>query len=173
MLQRANLTASVIIILLAALVCGCAGQKDRLQRLEDREEIRRLIMEYGRTLDSRDFGAFSRLFAETGEWIGGLGQARGPDAIRALMEESLGTGPEAAANLHLFTNEMIDLDGDRAAAVTKWIFVIQAEANRPQLVFVGRYLDEFVREKGVWKFLKRTVKADIPSDDAISAARKS
>ena len=30
----------------------------RLRMLEDREEIRRLMIEYGRTLDQRDFNAF-------------------------------------------------------------------------------------------------------------------
>jgi hypothetical protein len=36
------------------------------QRLEDRESIRNLIMEYGRALDERDWRGFAG-----GEWIGG------------------------------------------------------------------------------------------------------
>src|SRR3970282_1300439 len=48
----------------------------RVQVLEDREEIRELLLAYGRALDSRDFIAFSELFAEDeGEWIGGLASA--------------------------------------------------------------------------------------------------
>ena len=61
----------------------------RLQRLEDREAIRELLMDYGRFLDQRDFASFSQLFAEKdGEWNGGMGTAKGPQAIRRLMEET-------------------------------------------------------------------------------------
>ena len=40
----------------------------RMQRLEDMEEIRTVLLNYGRYLDARDFGAYSRLFAKDGEW---------------------------------------------------------------------------------------------------------
>jgi hypothetical protein len=59
----------------------------RLQRLQDREEIWLLLTDYGRFLDRRDFASFSQLFAEKeGEWIGGMGRAKTPLAIRKLME---------------------------------------------------------------------------------------
>ncbi len=83
----------------------------RLQRLEDREEIRQLLTDYGRYLDKRDFDSFSRLFAEKeGEWIGGMGRAKGRQAIGTLMEDTIGhdtTGKIGGPNYHLFTNEMI------------------------------------------------------------------
>ncbi len=65
----------------------------RLQRLEDMEEIRTLLLDYGRFLDSRDLPAYSRLFAKDGEWVGGFGSARGPEEILAFMQKNLGTGP--------------------------------------------------------------------------------
>ena len=89
----------------------------RLQRLEDREAIRKLLMDYGRFLDQRNFVAFSQLFSEKdGEWIGGMGSAKGSQAILKLMEDTIGTDSKGlgAANYHLFTNEMISVDGDRA-----------------------------------------------------------
>ena len=50
----------------------------RLKTLEDREEIRQLLLDYGRFLDQRDFKSFSELFAKTDrEWIGGMGKAKG------------------------------------------------------------------------------------------------
>lgn len=146
----------------------------RLQRLEDREEIRQLLMNYGRYLDQRDFAAFSKLFAEKdGEWIGGMGKAKGSHAIRKLMEESIGTNAALKnTSFHLFTNEIISLAGDRATATTKWIFVVKGEANRPQPVFMGHYEDDLVREKGNWKFLRRAVYADIPPDNLLTAGTK-
>jgi hypothetical protein len=143
----------------------------RLQRLEDREEIRQLLKDYGRFLDQRDFVSFSGLFAEKdGEWIGGMGKAKGPQAIQKLMENSIGKSAEktAAPNFHLFTNEIININANQADATTKWIFVVQGENNRPQALLLGHYEDSMIRENGRWKFLRRIVHADIPPDDAIS-----
>ena len=142
--------------------------ESRLKRLEDREEIRQLIMDYGRFLDQRDFRAFSELFAKTeGEWIGGMGRAKGSQAIRELMESTIGKDTSMTQSCHLFTNETIHINGDQATAVTKWIFVVPGESNRPQLFFLGHYEDSMVRENGRWKFMRRVVRADIPNDDQI------
>jgi hypothetical protein len=143
----------------------------RLQRLEDREAIRQLLMDYGRFLDQRDFAAFSQLFAEKdGEWIGGLGKAKGQQAIFKLMEDTIGrdTKKTGASNYHVFTNESIHVDGNRAKAVTKWMFVVQAKTGRPQPLYLGHYEDTMVRENGRWKFLKRVVYGDIPADDPLA-----
>ena len=142
--------------------------ESRVKELEDREEIRQLIMDYGRFLDQRDFHSFSELFAKTaGEWIGGMGRAKGSKAIRELMESTIGKDTTLTQSCHLFTNETIHVNGDQATALTKWIFVVSGESNRPQLFFLGHYEDEMVREDGRWKFLRRVVRADIPGDDQI------
>jgi hypothetical protein len=142
--------------------------ESRVKKLEDREEIRQLLMDYGRFLDQRNFRAFSELFAKTeGEWIGGMGRAKGSQAIRELMENSIGKDPSKTQSCHLFTNETIHINGDQATALTKWIFVVSGESNRPQLVFIGHYEDSMVRENGRWKFLRRVVRADIPTDNQI------
>src|SRR5262249_29539302 len=81
--------SGIAFIFAALLVSGTAvsaqlqpkGQKStveaRLQRLEDIEEIRLLLLDYGRFLDARDLAAYSRLFAKDGEWVGGFGSAKG------------------------------------------------------------------------------------------------
>ncbi len=167
-------------LLIGGMMSGCAGTpspeqrktlESRLQDLEDREEIRQLLKDYGRFLDQRDFASFSRLFAEKdGEWIGGMGKARGPQAIQKLMEASIGKNTEGISmpNFHLFSNEIIHVNGNQADATTKWIFVVQGEKSSPQMMFLGHYEDLLVRENGRWRFLKRVVHADIPSDQAIS-----
>ena len=99
-----------------------------------------------------------------------MGKAKGPQAIRKLMEDTIGKNTEKirAPNFHLFTNEIIHVNGNQADATTKWIFVVQGEANRPQALYLGHYEDSLVRENGRWKFLRRVVFADIPADNAIS-----
>jgi hypothetical protein len=170
------------ILLILSLVSACnmpTDRKDpaaeyrnaiahRLKLLEDREEIRELIMNYGRFLDRRNFADFSDLFAEKdGEWIGGMGKAKGSQAIRKLMEDKIGgnSGNYNPSNFHLFTNDRIDVAGDNAEASTKWLFVVQNASNQPQLFYLGHYEDRFVRENGRWKILRRTVYSDIPQDN--------
>jgi hypothetical protein len=45
-----------------------------------------------------------------GEWIGGMGPAKGRPAIQKMMETSIGNGSRGS-NRHLFTNETIDVRG--------------------------------------------------------------
>ena len=170
-----RLTCTLLLITLPLLpvlgyAAGTVDHRDleqRLQKLEDREAIRDLMMEYGRTLDTRDFKSFAELFATAGgEWNGGMGVARGPAAIRKLMEDTIGrnTGAVKSPNFHIFNNEVIDVAGDRATALSKWTFVVQGEDNRPQWVYLGHYQDTFIKEEGRWKFLQRKVTSAIPGE---------
>ncbi len=146
--------------------------QERLRRLEDREEIYQLLMDYGRFLDQRDFVSFSSLFAaKEGEWIGGMGKAKGSQSIRKLMEDTIGnnkTGEISGPNCHMFTNEVIHLNGDQATAKTKWVFWIQNSSRQPQPFYLGHYDDSFIRENGRWRFLKRVVYGEIPADDPLT-----
>jgi uncharacterized protein (TIGR02246 family) len=137
----------------------------RVQVLEDREAIRALILAYGQAHDHRDYRTFSNLFASNGEWVGGLGSAKGPQAIFELMDRTIGHMPlpNGSGTYHVMTNDQIKIDGDRASAETKWIYITPGENNTPTLVFLGRYLDQFVRENGEWRFLRREAPADIPA----------
>lgn len=138
----------------------------RVQVLEDREDIRALILAYGEAHDGRDYVAFSELFAEEdGEWVGGLGSAKGRQAIFELMNETIGHNPQpgGSGTYHVLTNEQIEIDGDLASATTKWIYVTPGDDNSPTLVYLGHYNDEFIREHGEWKFLRREAPADIPA----------
>jgi hypothetical protein len=141
----------------------------RVQRLEDHVAIERLLMEYGRMLDARDFAAYSQLFATDGEWSGSTGTFKGPAAIKAAMEKAFPTPPSgtaAAGTFHLMTNAIIDIQGDSATAVSKWTFVRIVD-GKPVIALAGRYDDTLVREKGQWKFLRRVapaVTAPAPND---------
>jgi len=128
----------------------------RLQRLEDIEEIRTLLIDYGRHLDSRDLVAYSRLFAKDGEWVGGFGSAKGPAGILEFMQKNLGTGPNRNGNFHIMSNFEIDVKGDTATARSRWTFIVPGADGKPTISQAGRYEDLLVREDGRWKFKKRT-----------------
>jgi uncharacterized protein (TIGR02246 family) len=140
-----------------------AALASRVQVLEDREEIRALILTYGQAHHHRDYRTFASLFAANGEWIGGLGSAKGPDAIFSLMDKSIGHDPLPAGSgtFHVMTNDQIVIDGDRASSTTKWIYITAADDNSPKLTYLGHYDDELIRENGRWRFLRRQSVSDI------------
>ncbi len=140
------------------------SDQDRLRRLEDIEEIRRLLVAYGHHLDRRDFKAYAALFARDGVWDGGFGAGTGPDEIEAMMKRTIGgsliEGPQR--NYHLLTNFDIEVEGEHGRAWSRWTFIAQDAEHRPHVLYAGRYDDELVREDGRWKFKRRTVSGDLP-----------
>src|SRR5205823_1820157 len=145
----------------------------RLRVLEDKQEIHALLMDYGRTLDARDFAGFGQLFARDAEY----GSARnapvkGPVAIRAYLESQLkkNAAPEPGRDFHLFYNETIDVNGDHATALSKGAFYVRGEGNKLETTAVVNYHDELIREDGRWKF-KRRILGEVRPVTANSAAQ--
>lgn len=141
-----------------------ASIERRLARVEDHIAIERLLMEYGRTLDTGDFTAFSRLFATNGEWSGNIGTFKGPAAIQAAMDKAFHPrvgAPPVPTFYHVLTNAIIDIHGDRATALSKWTFIGFVH-GRPQVGAIGYYDDTLVRENGSWRFLHRKALAMRP-----------
>ena len=137
----------------------------RLGRLEDREAIRRLFLDYRRNLDQKDFRAYAELFARDGEFIAGTMRAKGPDAIFELVDGMLGTllTERGGDDVHLVANDTIELDGDRATAEVTWVYILRGEGDVPVIAKLGHYNDVLTREDGRWKFLRREAPTDIPA----------
>jgi uncharacterized protein (TIGR02246 family) len=157
----------------ALILSGCASVRDpqvaalekRVQQLEDAQAIREVVIRYGEYLDARDYAAYASLFASDGVWIGGFGSATGPAAIQAMLEKNLGK-PEPGfvnkSNFHLMTTVVVDVDGDTAKVRSRYTFLTASPDNKPAVTLAGRYVDEFVRENGMWKIKKRTTHGVIP-----------
>jgi hypothetical protein len=144
---------------------AASSPAERIQRLEDIEEIKTLLLNYGRYLDSRDFAAYSRLFATDGEWVGGFGSVKGPSAIQVFMEKAI-PGPNRGNTYHVLSNFIIDVQKDTATAWSRWQFVTPGSDGKPVISQGGRYDDTFVRENGRWKFKRRVASNDIPAPAA-------
>jgi len=151
------------VLSLLATFATAQGKKEsteaRLQRFADKDEIQNVLLEYGRALDSRNFAAYSALFAQDGEWVGGFGSVKGPANIKAFMEKNMGTNGNPTHNYHLLSNFVITVNGDTATAWSRWAFV-QPQDRGAVIAQAGSYDDTFVRENGVWKFKKRTASND-------------
>ncbi len=139
----------------------------RLQKLEDEKAIHEVLIEYGHALDRLDLVAYSRLFAKEGTWSGGIGSAKGPDGILALLQKVTAKAPPFDPNkvrsFHMMTNFAIKLDGDRANVRSKWTFFGRTEDNKLEPRLAGHYDDVFIREDGKWKILSRVAPHDIPN----------
>ncbi len=139
----------------------------RLQKLEDEKAIQDILIAYGHALDTRDLETYSKLFAKEGTWSGGIGSAKGPDGIRAMLEKAFAKAPpfdpKKVRSFHMMTNFAIKLDGDRATARSKWTFFGRTDDNKLEPRLAGHYDDTFIRENGQWKILSRTAPHDIPN----------
>ena len=132
----------------------------RIQRLEDVEAIGRVLTDYGRLVDARDWKAFADLYAEDGgTWSGGFGMAVGRTAIYEMMTKAM--GPTPGPNYHVMSNFEIDVKGDAATAWSRWTFVSGSPDGKPAILYGGRYQDTLVRENGAWKFKRRDVVSDV------------
>ena len=136
---------------------------------EDRAEIHALLVEYGRTLDARDFDGFAALFAKDGVYVAGTGKGvSGKDAGETMRqifaENALGF---REPNFHIFFNEVVVLDDiDHAHATSMSLYMVPGEGNRPTPALMARYDDKLVREDGEWKFASRKVQSLIPAPPA-------
>lgn len=130
--------------------------EERLRLLEDKEAIRELLLDYGRALDAHDTKAYSELFAEDGEWSGGVGQSRTPAGIKKMLDDlfanSTGAFPKAH---HVMANMAIDVQGDVATANSRWMWITGDADGGPKVMRAGYYEDSLIRENGNWKFRKR------------------
>ena len=135
--------------------------EERLQRLEDRDAIHQLFIDYGRHLDAGDLDAYVSLFAADGQvMLGPMGKASGRDAIRALMGRVLA---RAGASYHLITSPSVSLDGNRATSSVMWTVVARDAEGKPKLAMLGRHEDELVREDGTWRISVRRGLIDLPA----------
>jgi SnoaL-like domain len=141
----------------------------RLQVLEDRDAIRALLVSYASTLDNRDFVGFERLWAKDSEFVGGGGNsAKGPKAIRDLLQGLLGKNAAAGPgrDFHLVMNQTVDVTGDTATGYSRGTWVSTNAENRLQWSIIANYYDQFVREGGGWKFKRHQIGGTPPAGHA-------
>ena len=105
-----SIFAAVLLLMPACVQAQDLTLEQRVERIEAESAIRRMLIEYGAYLDSRNFAAYADLFAPDGEWIGGFGRFEGPAAIRQMLEANLGVAEPG---------EMIGLCGPSGAGMRR------------------------------------------------------
>jgi ketosteroid isomerase-like protein len=137
---------------------------ERLQRLEDLEEIRRLYVDYGRYLDDCDPVAYTSLFAREAKIrLGPVLRGDGREEIERAATKMLGdlAAGEGRHSVHLIDTPRIELSGDTASGECVWAAIGRGTDGGKPSVLVGRHVDQLVREDGRWKFAERRGFLDI------------
>jgi 3-phenylpropionate/cinnamic acid dioxygenase small subunit len=125
--------------------------------VEEKDAIREVLAEYCFRLDDGRFDEMAAVFTEDGAWDTAFGKATGRRAIaelaRSLRARVAEPRPRA---VHLVTNIVIALDGERATVRSNWM-VMQNSPEGPRIGSGGAYDDEMVKEGGRWLFRYRKI----------------
>ena len=132
----------------------------RAQVLEDRVAINDLIIRYAEAVDNHDDGALASCFTDDAEanFAGVPVPGRGGAAIVAFLSSLPGGSAGTAAPMktsHLFTNVLINLDGDEAEARSR--AAVYSVRGTPEQVRVRgiSYRDRMRRTPDGWRIANR------------------
>ena len=156
-----------LLLLPLLLVAFCANAERYPEGYaEDRAQIVDLQARYVMAMDYFDADGYAAVFAPDGvlDWARGI--VRGRDAIREFMASGTYDLTRGAAEAktpdgrdwpstvrHLITNQVIEVDGDKARALTYWIqFNNNADRTKVEWMLFGSWYDEFVKIDGEWFF---------------------
>lgn len=131
----------------------------RIQRLEDKEAITELKMTYAKLCDEGyDADGIVDLFAkETDvEWVSDVfGTHVGRNGVFDWFDN---VDDEIQWAAHLMLNPMVEVDADGTSAVGRFYLFELATMTSPEggdpdaVVMTGKYVDDFVKEDGRWRF---------------------
>ena len=134
----------------------------RLKKLEDIEAIQKLKAAYCDACDNdHDGDAVAALFVKNGTWqqIGGTKNADDRKRVgKAEISDfmfGLRTAGFIKRSSHMVTNPVIDLDGDQAKGLWKFI-MLYTHVNGTYYRIIGRYEDHYVKQGDHWLFQSLT-----------------
>ena len=128
--------------------------------MSDERQILELMNQYCFAIDGGDFATFQRLF-EQAEWIA-EGQKPGKESANNLIIYPDGTPrtKHVICNIHIAVE-----DSGTAAQARSYVTVYQATDDFPlQAIFAGEYFDQFVKERGDWRFAVREIRHSLVGD---------
>ena len=127
--------------------------------MNDYDQIRNLLAKYSHCADDDDFEGFQALFTPDGVLVEAgfpIPAARLPALMKKYKAVS-DAQPQPFGGKHLQMNSVIEVDGDRASAVTDLLSVHLRGDKGWSIGGNGRYTDELARVAGRWLIRRRTV----------------
>ena len=157
----------VVLSLMTFSTVSIAADNEFLREMQDKEQIKKLMWDYARALDTGNVEAFVALFTEDGQFGRGETAVKGRKALLEMMgafkkSPTAGQGnvPKTGSMYHMTANHYIEFkDKDHAIFHGYWIaFVSGNEQNtQPTIVGVGREVNEVVRVNGKWLIQVRDI----------------
>ena len=124
---------------------------------EEKDAIREVLAEYCFRLDGARYDAMAELFAADGTWETAFGAATGRPAIAALARDiRVRAGDNRPRAVHLVTNIVIALEGDKAEIRSNWT-TVQNSPEGPKIGSGGAYADQMAKLDGRWLFRYRKI----------------
>jgi hypothetical protein len=134
----------------------------KIQRLEDRAELRELVDRYCLAIDDSDWDGLAHMFAEDAQMAGKTGRAEVVGVLRSIRSGYGRTIHTALAQTLDFTDE-----GARGVVTGRGELAIAGQT----MVCAMRYLDDYVKTDGRWRFARRDVRFSyaLPQDQLATA----
>ena len=131
---------------------------------EDVIAIEQVIYRLNHALDAADYPLYASFFAEDGVFVSGFGNAVGPDAVAAALDQ---VSPFITNKRHIAGNVVISGAGDEAVA-TSYLVVFERETG---LDYVGSAvnIDTLERRDGTWKVVRHDSHLDPATARAMQA----
>ena len=125
--------------------------------IEEKDAIREVLAEYCFALDGGRYDDMAALFTEDGTWDTAFGAATGRATIAGQARDiRVRAGDNRPRAVHLVTNIIIALDGERAEIRSNWT-VVQNSPQGPKIGSGGAYADQMVKQQGRWLFHYRKI----------------
>ena len=133
----------------------------------DRLAIRELVDAYAHCADRRDAAGQMALFTEDTHFVVYMDATRDEPSQELHGREALAPVFDNlnayAATTHFNGQSTVVLDGDRATGESYCLahhLSVDGDGRRTMMVASLRYLDEFVKQNGVWAFARRRLMVD-------------
>lgn len=158
------------------LLAACAPPQNTSSQgtslAEDRAAIIDLQHRYVMAMDYFDADGYASMFTEDGVLDWARGEVKGREAIREFMATGTydlrklnfkpATTPDGrewpSAVRHVIGNQVINIDGDKATAMTYWMnYANNADRRQIDWLSFGTFKDELVKIDGKWYFTRHTI----------------
>ena len=136
-----------------------SDENEMLRTLRAEADIRRVLIAYATTVDTRDWETFDQVFSESARAVYGSDPSfqfvcEGREEITQMCRANLdGCGPTQ----HLITNFQIDVSGGEARSIcsVQAGHFGQGDARDKRYEMWGEYRDDWVEGPDGWRIVKR------------------
>jgi ketosteroid isomerase-like protein len=138
------------------------------QLLLDRIAISELTARYNRAADGTDASALTAVFTADATVVM-RGNASGDRSYTGSEFEQL-VAPNPKQRVHMTTDAVIEIDGDRATQVCTLLLCTRSRRRKTAALFTGVYRDELLRTSAGWRFQRREADMDFVNEAHMTLA---